>query len=196
MISESSCQTWAEVSVTEILHNHNLQLPAYFFNNPPKKPVTPTGLRSPELVLKGEIHHSLDIWSFGCLLFELTTGQPLFCVPGPGSEKELNDDHLLVLEERLGPLPEDLYHLWKTASQYYTPDRKLYNCQIGGVPEGEEPLMLERLSMEEAFDQTKPELGEEEAEKVKKLIRRILQYDPSRRLSVVEILQDPWFAGA
>jgi non-specific serine/threonine protein kinase len=54
--------------------------------------------------------------------------------------------------------------------------------------------MLERLSMEEAFDQTEPELGEEEAEKVKKLIRRILQYDPPKRPSAVEILQDSWFA--
>ncbi|KAM0206373.1 hypothetical protein ACHAPA_009584 [Fusarium lateritium] len=167
---------------------------AYFFNNPPKKPVTPTGLRAPELVLKAEVNHSLDIWSFGCLVFELTTGQPLFCVPWSDSETELNDDHLLMFEERLGPLPGDLYRLWKTSSQYYTPDRKLYNCQIGGVPEGEEPLMLDRLSMEEAFDQTEPELVEGEAGKVKNLIRRILQYDPSKRPSAVEILQDPWFA--
>ncbi|KAM0230072.1 hypothetical protein ACHAP5_011461 [Fusarium lateritium] len=167
---------------------------AYLFNNPPEKAVTPAGLRAPELVLKGEVNRSLDIWSFGCLVFELTTGRPLFCVPWSESETELNDDHLLMFEERLGPLPDDLYRLWKTSSQYYTPDRKLYNCQIGGVPEGEEPLMLERLSMEEAFDQTEPELGDEEAEKVKKLIRRILQYDPSKRPSAVEILQDSWFA--
>jgi non-specific serine/threonine protein kinase len=137
----------------------------------------------------------LDIWSFGCLLFELMAGEPLFCLPGPHSETELMDEHLLVLEERLGPLPDDLYCLWETSSLYYTPERKLYNCGIGGVPEGQEPLMLERLLMEEAFDQTEPELDREEAEKVKKIIRRILHYDPSKGPSAVEILQDPWFAG-
>ncbi|KAI6772981.1 hypothetical protein HG530_003939 [Fusarium avenaceum] len=168
---------------------------AYFFNNPPKKLITPAGLRTPEFLLKGEMNESLDIWSFGCLLFELMTGQPLFCLPGPHSEPDLTDEHLLVLEERLGPLPDDLYSLWETSSLYYTSERKLYNCEIGGVREGQEPLILEQLSIEEAFDQSEPELGAEEAEKVKKIIRWILQYDLSKRPSPVEILQDPWFAG-
>ncbi|CAJ0553206.1 Ff.00g117180.m01.CDS01 [Fusarium sp. VM40] len=170
---------------------------AYYFNNPPEEPTTPAGLRAPELVLKGEVNPSLDIWSFGCLVFELTTGQPLFCVPRLYSEAEQKEDHLLSLQERLGPLPDDLYCLWETSSQYYTPDRKLYNYQLGGVPEGEEPLEIpEQLSMEEAFDQTKPELDKEEAQKVKNLVRWILHYDPSKRPSADEILQDPWFAGA
>ena len=53
--------------------------------------------------------------------------------------------------------------------------------------------MLEQLSMEAAFGLTKPELSVEEGDKVKKLVRRILQYDPSKRPSAEEILCDPWF---
>ncbi|KAJ5432360.1 uncharacterized protein N7458_011516 [Penicillium daleae] len=132
---------------------------AYFFTDPPEKLVTPLGLRAPELILTGAIDNTIDVWSFGCLVFELITGQPLFC----------------------------------TSSLYFTPERKLFNCQLGGVPTGQEPLMLEQESMEELFDLAGPDLDEEEANKVKALIRWILQYDPAKRPSPAKILSDPWF---
>lgn len=53
--------------------------------------------------------------------------------------------------------------------------------------------MVEQTSMEEEFDQAGPNLDEEEARKVKGLIRWILQYDPAKRPSAAEILLDPWF---
>lgn len=79
------------------------------------------------------------------------------------------------------------------SSLYFTSEVKLYNCQLGGVGENEEPLMLEQLSMEEVFDQESPDISKEEAAKVKALIRRILQYDPKKRPSAAEILRDSWF---
>ncbi|KAB8255639.1 kinase-like domain-containing protein [Aspergillus pseudonomiae] len=163
---------------------------AYFFTNPPTKPVTRLGLRAPELILTGAVGNTADVWSFGCLVFELITGQPLFCIPG--SEDE-DDDHILSLIERLGPLPDELFSNWKNSSLYFTPERKLFNCELGGVAPGEEPLMLEQTSMEESFDLAEPDLDETEARKVKALIRWILQYDPSKRPSPAQILSDPWF---
>jgi serine/threonine protein kinase len=76
---------------------------------------------------------------------------------------------------------------------YFTSERKLFNCQLGGVAEGGEPLMVEQMPMEELFDLAGPDLDEHEARKVKALIRRILQYDPEKRPSPAEILLDPWF---
>ncbi|KAI0476934.1 serine protein kinase [Xylaria cf. heliscus] len=166
---------------------------AYFFTDPPAKPVTPAGLRAPELILTGAINNTLDVWSFGCLIFELITGQPLFCVPWYGSEVQEDDHHLLSLTTSLGPLPDELYKYWKTSSFYFTPQRKIYNFHLGGVAEGAEPLMAEQPSMEELFDQADPDLCQEEASKVKSLIRWILQYDPAKRPSAAEILRDPWF---
>ncbi|KAI0861052.1 serine protein kinase [Xylaria cubensis] len=166
---------------------------AYFFANPPTKLITPTGLRAPEQILTGAVNNTLDVWSFGCLIFELITGQPLFCVPWYDSEVKQDDDHLLSLTTTLGPLPDELYGHWKTSSLYFTLQRKLFNFQLGGVAEGAEPLVIEQLTMEEMFDQAKPDLSEEEAYRVKSLIRRILQYDPVKRPSPAEILRDPWF---
>ena len=118
----------------------------------------------------------------------LITGRPLFGV----FSRWYADDDLLSLTARLGPLPDELFKHWKTSSLYFTPERRLLNCQLGGVAEGKEPLMLEQTSMEEEFDQAGPNL-DEEARKVKALIRWILQYDPAKRPSAAVILLDPWF---
>lgn len=155
--------------------------------------MTPIGLRAPELVLKGEFNMAQDIWSFGCLIFELIAGRPLFYVFGPGKDG-IDDEHLLEITDRLGQLPDELYSHWKTSSRYYTEDGAKYNCMIGGVPEGREPLMLEQSSMEQAFDKESPEVTKEEAIDIKTLIRWILQYDPAKRPSAREILCHPWFA--
>ncbi|KAF2968431.1 hypothetical protein GQX73_g5125 [Xylaria multiplex] len=169
---------------------------AYFFTNPPEKPIIPAGLRAPELVLTGAVNNTLDIWGFGCLIFELITGRQLFCVPWYKSEVNRDDDHLLSLTTCLGPLPDELYRHWKTSSLYFTPERKLFNYQLGGVAQGAEPLMLEEQeqTMEKMFDEANPDLCQEEAHQVKSLVRRILQYDPEKRPSAAEVLSDPWFS--
>ncbi|KAM3446439.1 hypothetical protein MY3296_009673 [Beauveria thailandica] len=163
---------------------------AFFLNDPPLKPITPRGLRSPELILTGYVDQDVDIWSFGCLVFELLTGRPLFCVPG--SEFE-DDDHLLSLTARLGTLPSRLFKLWKTSSLYFTSDGRLFNNQIGGVPKNREPLVVPQQSMEELFDKAEPDIDEKEGYQVKKLIRWILDYDAAKRPSAAELLLDPWF---
>jgi serine/threonine protein kinase len=143
------------------------------------------------LVLAGAVNKTLDVWSFGCLIYELITGQPLFCVPG---SKHADDDLLLSFTAQLGPLPDEVFCRWKTSSLYFTPDGKLFNRQLGGVKDGGEPLtMVDELSMEEMFDRTEPDLDEEEARTIKAVIRRILKYDPAERPSPAEILSYPWF---
>ncbi|KAJ5977496.1 hypothetical protein N7501_000838 [Penicillium viridicatum] len=103
-----------------------------------------------------------------------------------------DDDNLLSLTAQLGTLPDELFKHWTTSSLYFTPERKLFNCQLGGVPLREEPLIVEQTSMEDCFNRAGPDL-DEEANKVKALIRWILQYDPAKRPSPAEILSDPWF---
>ncbi|KAJ5086551.1 serine protein kinase [Penicillium alfredii] len=41
-------------------------------------PVTPTALRAPELLEKCPWNEKIDIWTLGCLIFQLATNEPLF----------------------------------------------------------------------------------------------------------------------
>ena len=52
---------------------------AYSFRDPPAKTVAPLGLRAPELSSTAVIDNTVDVWSFGCLILELITGEALFC---------------------------------------------------------------------------------------------------------------------
>ncbi|KAI0399288.1 putative serine protein kinase [Xylaria palmicola] len=77
---------------------------AYFAEKPPAKLIIPAGLRTPEYVLTGAINHTIDIWSFGCLVFELLTGDPLFCTPWYPSRTQQDDGHLRLMTASEEPL--------------------------------------------------------------------------------------------
>ncbi|KAI5787314.1 putative serine protein kinase [Geopyxis carbonaria] len=139
---------------------------AFRFAAPPAKAVTPLGLRAPELVRHAAFDHRIDVWSFGCLVFELLTGRSLFCVMSD------DDDHLQQLTDTLGPLPAA-------------------TGMIGTPPE---EARFRHDSLETRFASEKPAaLGDAEAAVVVRLIRGILQYDPARRPSFAELCAHPWF---
>lgn len=67
--------------------------------------------RSPELLLGAPYGKPVDIWSIGCILGELSDGQPLF----PG-ESEI--DQLYVIQKVIGPLPPDQMTLFYNNSRF------------------------------------------------------------------------------
>ena len=91
---------------------------AFFLSNPPEMPVTPLNMRSPEFILGHPIGQAQDIWSFGCLIFELIADRPLFIVDPfdyskmsdsfgsegdyPGNENNDDDDDAKKHEARNG----------------------------------------------------------------------------------------------
>lgn len=63
--------------------------------------------RSPEIILQSKRWGaSTDIWSLGCIIFELITGDYLFD-PKSGSSFGRDDDHLAQMVELLGEFPPD-----------------------------------------------------------------------------------------
>ncbi|CCF44501.1 serine/threonine-protein kinase SRPK3 [Colletotrichum higginsianum] len=103
---------------------------AFFTNEPPEKVVTPMSLRAPELLLGEPFGIGVDIWSFGCLLFEFVTGTSLFQLPPFGlSDEALKDEHLIQLTDIIQPLPENLIEKWPASSKYYGPRGERLNTR-------------------------------------------------------------------
>lgn len=188
---------------------------AYFFSQPPIKPVTPLALRSPELVVEGKFSKDQDIWSFGCLIFEFITGRVLFCVSSidldemkkaadnatsnegalaPNSS-EADDEHLLEFAYIIGTLPPDLRSRWPRSSIYFNEKGEIIKNYIGALPPGFDLSTIPPTPpLRQFFDMEKPpDMSVEESEVVKDLLCWILQYDPSKRPSLSDLLQHPCF---
>ncbi|QQK42274.1 protein kinase [Penicillium digitatum] len=51
---------------------------SFLHTAPPKTLHTPLSLRAPEVIFQDHIDYRVDLWSMGCMLFELFVGQPPF----------------------------------------------------------------------------------------------------------------------
>lgn len=158
--------------------------------------MTPVALRSPELIFKQEINKDQDIWSFGCLIFELFTGRHLFLVSNMGNKEETDDDHFLQFNDVLGPLPESLREKYPRARIYFNEKGEKVKNYIGELPEGFDPSTIKPFpSLEKSFDDEKPaDMSAEEADTIKGILRWILDYHAAKRPSAAELLKHLWFS--
>ncbi|CAM1507482.1 Fc.00g071230.m01.CDS01 [Cosmosporella sp. VM-42] len=171
---------------------------AFFRGKPPTRIVTPFALRAPETILKQKVDEKIDIWSFGCLIYELITNAQLFPVApyGEGQEVEEDDDHLLALNDILGELSSDIMAIWPRSGSWFGPNKERLNPRAELPPDDDlfNPELYTHDSLETLFSQNKPEdIDEAESSIIISLIRRILRYDPCLRPTAEELLEDPWF---
>ncbi|OJJ42296.1 hypothetical protein ASPZODRAFT_137379 [Penicilliopsis zonata CBS 506.65] len=168
---------------------------AFPFSDPPVKSITPVSLRSPELVFANIVNKDQDLWSLGCLVFEIVTGKALFAVDSFGPDEETDDDHLIQFNDILGPLPSHLLAQYPRAHIYCNDKGEVTRRYIEELEDDESDSDYPPLPcLEEQFDKAKPpEMGDEEAQVIKVLLRQMLNYDAAKRPSSGELLRHPWF---
>ncbi|KAI1289092.1 serine/threonine-protein kinase SRPK3 [Xylaria venustula] len=184
---------------------------AFPINNPPATPHTPLGYRAPETILGNRVDCTIDIWSFGCLMFELLTDCPLFGVASFCSTPQMyNDDHLIQLSYVIGPLPQHIRNAWPRYTSYFGPSGERLNTTPFDLDNSEQARALKASlpplpprdysppeslpSLEELFFKYKAkDIGNEEARVLVSLLRDILQIEPSKRPSAAQLLERRWF---
>lgn len=137
--------------------------------------------RAPEVILGLGWSYPCDIWSVGCILVELCSGEALF-------QTHENLEHLAMMEMVLGALPQ---HMLKKADRHA--DKYIRKGRLDW-PEGatsggsvEAVLKLPRLQnlIMQHVDHSAGDLIH--------LLQGLLRYDPLDRLTARESLQHPFF---
>lgn len=140
--------------------------------------------RSPEVILGADWGCSADIWSIGCLIFELLTGDFLF-EPTVGQSFGKNDDHLAQIMELLGPIPEDLIKSSHYGRRYFHSNlrtlRKIQHLK---------PWPLESVLLE------KYKFSEQDSLEIADFLKGMLILDPKRRMDAAGLSNHYWLNDA
>ncbi|KAJ5772948.1 hypothetical protein N7457_007844 [Penicillium paradoxum] len=139
---------------------------------------TPLPVRAPEVIFEDRIDYQVDLWSMGCMLFELFTGQPPF-------DTFMITRAILVAQMR-EMASDDLPARWQQKwNEMNTGDDT--NTESTGHN-------LQEWLEEVYFDGCQsPDLTRDDILKLGQIIGRLLKFEPSARASAREILDDPWF---
>ncbi|KAF8346495.1 kinase-like domain-containing protein [Amanita rubescens] len=137
----------------------------------------PSILRAPEVTLRYPWTSTIDIWTVGCLLFELLTERQLFYQKANNYSHEL---HLQYIVECLGPFPPEFLKDCEERGKYF--DEKGMLLHTNKFMPTTLEVILRRLKA----------VDEDEIPGTAAFLHRCLSLDPKLRPSAQELLKDSW----
>ncbi|XP_027790614.1 dual specificity tyrosine-phosphorylation-regulated kinase 3 isoform X1 [Marmota flaviventris] len=148
--------------------------------------------RAPEIILGCRYSTPIDIWSFGCILAELLTGQPLF----PGEDE---GDQLACMMELLGMPPPKLLEQSKRAKYFINSKGLPRYCSVTTQADGRVVLVGGRSRRGKKRG---PPGSRDWGTALKgcddylfiEFLKRCLHWDPSARLTPAQALRHPWIS--
>ena len=139
--------------------------------------------RAPEVIMAAPYTCAIDMWSLGCVLFELATGAPLF----PGNNES---DQVVRHFQTLGPPPARLVLQSKKGQRYFAVD----GARVTLRPEYHHLLQPEdKVTKIEAQIDAIPEVTDIEKTLFLQLLSGMLAYSPSERIAPMQALRHAFF---
>ena len=135
--------------------------------------------RAPEVLIGSKYDTSADMWSLGCMTFELLTGDLLFD-PRAGDDYDRDEDHLAMFQELLGKMPKRIALEGKFAKTFFDKRGNLKHIK-----------QLKFWPIQDVLTE-KYHFPPQEAKEVAKFMTPLLDFDPKTRATALEALQSDW----
>mmetsp|Transcript_174 Transcript_174/g.610 ORF Transcript_174/g.610 Transcript_174/m.610 type:complete len:762 (-) Transcript_174:124-2409(-) len=141
--------------------------------------------RAPEVILGLGWSYPADMWSAGCILFELYTGDALF-------QTHENKEHLAMMEKYFGAIPHEIFQRIDRATKkkYFVQNGRLNWPAMASNEESVSFVSKLKPMADSLHVSTHGEVGNAFLD----LIGRLLQYEPTDRLTAKEALQHRFFS--
>ncbi|KAI1203127.1 kinase domain protein [Nemania serpens] len=140
--------------------------------------VQPNAYRSPEVTLKASWDYKIDIWSVGCMIWDIYEGRQLFRGIDPEHHAYRRRAHLAEIIALLGPPPTDLLARGNLTSKFFSQEGQF----TAGI----------NLPTPVALEAIETNLTGEDKRRFLEFMWKMLHWDPRQRSSPGELYQDPW----
>jgi len=142
-----------------------------------------------------DYRHPIDMWSLGCILVELHTGEPLFA----GRHEA---DQLEKIVEVKGMPPVQMIESSPKAKKFFTLNgldefgQKKYELRSKSVVKKRDLSQIIGVNTHGPNGRRLGEPGHTVIEYLKfyDLVEKMLEYDPTKRINPIQALQHPFFA--
>lgn len=137
--------------------------------------------RAPEVILLNPLNEKIDIWSVGCLVYDLLTGETMFEPEHTGEDFKSDREHLALMYSILGKMPLDLALDSELSDDFF---------DSRGRVKGHKKIDYKDLTK---ILGKKTELSEEECKSTAEFIKYCCAYYPKQRPNVSQLLEHSWF---
>ncbi|SPQ25165.1 6e3f3706-14b7-4df7-a929-197a7e1160d0 [Thermothielavioides terrestris] len=147
--------------------------------------VQPDAYRAPEVILEAPWTYSIDIWNVGCMIWHIFEGGHLFSGRDPEHGEYRSRAHLGEMVALLGPPPPSLLARGRRSGEFFDLSTGEFRAGI--------PLPAARSLEDRETTLLAAGSGQQQDRAAfLRLMRKMLQWEPEKRSSARELLEDEW----